>query len=124
MARSPIPQLIEDFHQMSPEEQRCFLDLVDPQPEPPAAEKASAKKKRTRSSSKSPRASNLAATLGKNLAQQREAATKDITGEADAPEPICDTCGNIAGYVDHFQPSPSYHPFTVKGIAQAAGVGD
>lgn len=72
---------------------------------------------------KSQRASNLAATLGKNLTQQREAVTKDAT-ETGAIEPICDTCGNVSGYVDHFQPSPAYHPFTVKGIAQAAGVGD
>jgi hypothetical protein len=89
------------------------------QPETPVK-----KKRKPRGDNKSQRASNMAATLNRSLAQQREAATKDITGESEPSAPICDTCGNLAGYVDHFQPSPSYHPFTVKGVAQAASAGD
>jgi hypothetical protein len=86
-------------------------------------EKASTKKRKPRGDSKSSRASNMAATLNRSLAQQHEAATKDITGESEPSAPICDTCGNLAGYVDHFQPSPSYHPFTVKGVAQTTAGG-
>lgn len=89
MARSPIPQLVEDFHQMTPEEQRCFLDLVDPQPEP-QMEKAAMKKKRTRTGSKSPRASNMAATLNKSLQSQKRVTT-----------PMCVACGNDPDHPDH-----------------------
>jgi hypothetical protein len=71
---------------------------------------------------KSRRASSMAATLGKNLEAQRLATTND--DDDSAPAPICDTCGNLADYEDHSKPSPSYHPFTVKGVAQAAGAGD
>jgi hypothetical protein len=34
-------------------------------------------------------------------------------------EPICKICGNEAGYTDHFQPSPNYHPF--ESPAKSAG---
>lgn len=50
MPRSPIPNLIELFHQLDPTEQKCFLELVDPQVEeaeteqPKPASKKAAKK--------------------------------------------------------------------------------
>jgi hypothetical protein len=54
MARSPIPQLIEDFNNMTPEERACFLDLVDPQPEKPEPEKKPVKRGRKASKSRAP----------------------------------------------------------------------
>jgi hypothetical protein len=128
--RSPLTETIFKVQGMityvrenlSTDEFMLFLDLLVPEPEP--VKEPVKKKRKPRGDNKSSRASNMAATLNRSLAQQREAATKDITGESEPSAPICDTCGNLAGYVDHFQPSPSYHPFTVKGVAQAASAGD
>lgn len=69
MARSPIPDLIERFHNLTPEERKCFLDLVDPQPEPEPAKQT--RKKRT---TKSTRASSMAAAIKKSLEQGKDAA--------------------------------------------------
>jgi hypothetical protein len=54
MARSPIPQLIEDFNNMTPEERACFLDLVDPQPDKPEPEKKPVKRGRKAGKSRAP----------------------------------------------------------------------
>lgn len=82
MARSPIPDLIERFHQMSPEERACFLDLVDPQPEPEPATKQTRKKRTT----KSARASGMAAAIKNSLQQGKQAAADD------EPKPNGDLC--------------------------------
>ena len=101
--RSPVTQLIEDFHNMSVEEQKLFLDLVDPQPEEQAKPKVKRKAK-----GKSARASQMSEQIKTNLGQR-------------AKEPICATCGNVEDYVDHSEPSPSYHPFEKSPTAQSAG---
>lgn len=104
--------------------------------------------KRTRKqAAKSPRASNMAAALKGRVGRQPApkctfivndvineqcGAVEDdeihdtayatshhfIMGPATRP-PICATCGNVEDYVDHSEPSPSYHPFTTS-IASAS----
>jgi hypothetical protein len=68
------------------------------------------KKAAKKSSSKSPRASGMAAALNRSLSQQRA-----------VTEPICATCGNVEDYVDHSEPSPSYHRFESSSSKAAAG---
>lgn len=69
------------------------------------------KKAGKKSSSKSPRASGMAAVIKRNLESQQRAVT----------EPICATCGNVEDYVDHSEPSPSYHGFESSSSKAAAG---
>jgi hypothetical protein len=104
--RSPITQLIELFHGLTPDQQALFLDQVDPQPD---EEEKPAKKTRKRSAGKSKRASVMAAALNKSLEGQRAASG-----------PNCTICGNEEGYQDHFQPSPHYHAFAAPKTAQSA----
>lgn len=127
--RSPLTETINRVQGMityvrenlSTDEYMLFLDLLVPELE--AVKTPATKKRKPRAGGKSPRASNMAETLKERREAQRQVTTGD--DDDSAPAPICDTCGNIFGYVDHFQPSPSYHLFTVKGVAQAAaGAGD
>jgi hypothetical protein len=106
MARSPITQLIELFHILTPDQQALFLDQVDPQPD--EAEKP-AKKARKKLTGKSRRASGMAAALNKSLEGQRA-----VSGTN------CTICGNEEGYRDHFKPSPHYHAFAAPKAAQSA----
>ena len=95
-----VMELNQRFSALDSEQQALFLDLVDPQPEEPAKPKPKRKAK-----GKSPRASSLA----------------DAIKPSPKPrEPICATCGNVEDYVDHSEPSPSYHAFQ---SAKAAGAG-
>jgi hypothetical protein len=117
MARSPITQLIELFHGLTPDQQALFLDQVDPQPD---EEEKPAKKARKKSAGKSKRASGIAETLGSNLAQRRRSTADDATGESQSSSPLCTACGHEQGYQDHFQPSPHYHAFAAPKTAQSA----
>lgn len=75
-----LMDLVQQFNDWRYEQRMIFLDLVDPQVEEPAPAKT-AKKKRVRAAgNKSARATGLAATLNKNLAQQRK--------------PMCAVCGS------------------------------
>lgn len=106
MARSTLTTMIQRIQALAdevmglpPEERAYFLDLIDPQ-----AEQAKRKPKR-KAKGKSARASSLA----------------DAIKPSPKPrEPICATCGNVEDYVDHSEPSPSYHAFQ---SAKAAGAG-
>jgi hypothetical protein len=109
MARSTLTTMIQRIQAlanevlgMPPEELAYFLDLIDPQ-----AEQAKRKVKR-RAKGKSARASQMSEQIKTNLSQR-------------AKEPICATCGNVEDYVDHSEPSPSYHPFSNSPTAQSAG---
>ena len=99
--RSPVTTLVTQFNSLNDAEQALFLDLVDPQPEESAKPKPKRKAK-----GKSARASSLADAI-KSSPKPRE--------------PICATCGNVEDYVDHSEPSPSYHPFEKSPTAQSAG---
>ena len=103
MARSPITQLIEDFHNLSIDEQKLFLDLVDPQPE----EQPKPKVKRKSKGGKSARASQMSEQIKANLNQR-------------AKEPLC-ACGNEEGFTDHAQPSPNFHEFQTAKVAGVDG---
>lgn len=117
MARSPITQLIELLHTLTPDQRALFLDLVDPQPD---EEEKPARKVRKRSAGKSRRASGIAETLNNNLQQRRRETANDVTGEDQPSSPLCTACGHEQGYQDHFKPSPHYHAFAAPKAAQSA----
>jgi len=96
-----LMDLVAQYESWSYEQRMVFLDLVDPQAEEPV--KARPKRK---AKGKSARAASLADAI-KSSPKPRE--------------PICATCGNVEDYVDHSEPSPSYHPFEKSPTAQSAG---
>lgn len=78
MARSPVTALLDQFHNLTPEEAKVFLDLVDPQPEPEPQVKQTRKKRTT----KSPKAQSLESVIAKT---PKVGADADAA-KADAPE--------------------------------------
>src|SRR6476659_6334290 len=78
--------LAEALYNMTDAERDLLVGSLQPQ-------KAATKRK---AKGKSARASSLADAI-KSSPKPRE--------------PICTTCGNVEDYVDHSEPSPSYHPF-------------
>ena len=120
MARSPIPDLIERFHQMRPEEQRCFLDLVDPQPEPELPAKKASKKGGPRSA----RASGMAAAIKSSIEQGKAAAHNAADADAKCVAIVPgseDVCGKSEnnGIHDQSLGYGGYHEFEA-GKAKAA----
>jgi hypothetical protein len=102
---------------MSLEEQKCFLDLVDPQPEPEATKKAS-KKRGPRSS----RASGMAAAIKNSIEQGKQASAS--TGQkctAMVPE-LNVVCGNTEdnGIHDPNGGYGGYHEFEGPKSKKAA----
>lgn len=106
MARSPVTEVLERYHALSEEQQKVFLDIVDPQVEP----EQPAKKPRKKRTAKSLKAQSL-----ENVIKSSHEARADSNGGADIePEdfgPRCGVCGHGEQYQDHFEPSPNYHPF-------------
>lgn len=47
-----------------------------------------------------------------------------IAGTAGNKPVLCSVCGNVEDYVDHSEPSPSYHVFAPTGQVAAAVGGD
>jgi len=91
--RSPITQLIQDFQNLTPDQQKVFLDLVDPQPEPQPVKRT--RKKRAAAPT------------------QQKRGLPEPVGALDEAEAKCGTCGNAESFQDHFKPSPNYHEFDV-----------
>lgn len=81
MARSPLTETYKRVEGMvhyvqenlSSDEYMLFLDMVDPQPD-----LAPAKKTRKKRTTKSPRASGMAAAIKNSLEQGKQAATDDV----------------------------------------------
>lgn len=73
-----------------------------------ALERSLAPKPRVTKSSSAPSAAKRSSR--KSGAQLSIANTEGETGNASTAE-MCGVCGNTEGYLDHFQPSPSYHKF-------------
>lgn len=68
MPRSPIPNLIVEFNSMTPEEQRCFLDLVDPQPDEQPEKKKTRKKREAKAEKRGlPQQTDAAATVAQKV---------------------------------------------------------
>lgn len=61
MARSPVTSMVEQYNALTEVEQKVFLDLVDPQPEP----EAPAVKTRKKRASKSAKAQSLSSAIAK-----------------------------------------------------------
>ena len=91
MARSPIPGMIEAFHQMTEEERKCFLDLVDPQPEPEAPAKRTRKKR--------------------SAAPAATAAKRGLPSIPDSARCAVEGCGQLSGHPNHDSTYLSSHPF-------------
>lgn len=104
MARSPVTNVVEQYNALSEVEQKVFLDLVDPQPEP----EAPAVKTRKKRASKSAKAQSLSSAIAKVPKVDTEA---DEAAERakEIISPKCNICGHPEDYQDHFQPSPNYH---------------
>jgi hypothetical protein len=116
MARSPITQLIELFHGLTPDQQALFLDQVDPQPN---EEEKPARKARKRSAGKSRRASGMAAAINKNLQRQHQSAELCTHVSEDGDDPA--TCGEPEGNGIH-DPAMGYrdyHPFAAPAQSAA-----
>lgn len=86
--------------------------------------KATGKKAGKKSASKSPRASGMAVQLKSRVNEQREAATKDITGES---EERCThslsygVCGRLPDHnIHHLETHPHHHPFVSVSDASTA----
>ena len=106
MARSPIIPVLEGFKTLTVDEQKIFLDLVDPQPEPEPATQT--RKKR----GPSKKAQSLSAAIAKTP-------KVDAENEPEVEGPMCGACGNAEGYQDHFPPSPHFHEFVVPKVKKA-----
>lgn len=111
MARSPITGMVEQYNTLTPEEQKVFLDLVDPQPDPEPAMKKSTKRRAGRS----PRAQSISNVLKPATGKASDAPLLTGTDEGKLDEPesgdLCGVCGHNEAYQDHFRPSPNYHEF-------------
>jgi hypothetical protein len=137
MARSPITQLIELFHGLTPDQQALFLDQVDPQPD--EVEKPAKRTRKPAIARKGGCAAcdyfksapihhdpNLAGYHVYQLAKSKRASgmaaaiNKSLEGQRAASGPNCTICGNEEGYQDHSQPSPHYHAFAAPKTAQSA----
>lgn len=100
MARSPIFPVLQGYHALTPEQQKIFLDLVDPQVEPIEAPKQTRKK----------RGPNKPRIAG--LPKPGSEAPKAEAGKPHLREgPVCTICYHTEDYEDHSRPSPHYHPF-------------
>ena len=132
MPRSPITGLVEQYNTLTPEEQKVFLDLVDPQPEAEPAAKQT-RKKRAR------RAEPLSEERRKNI-QKRGLPVVDVdSGDpSDLPRfmPLCAyvfpedgpvnaglRCGEpeANGVHDSTQGYAGYHEFEAPKAKKAAG---
>lgn len=141
MARSPLTETIARVNGMvryvqenlNPDEYDLFLDLCVPEPEPEAAKPV---KKKRKSSSKSPRASGMAAAINRNLRQRRdelpEQCAQELTngGTCAFPEDhlIHDPKGGYSGYHPFVSPAPSAAtPSSTNGVNKnvlTVGAGD
>src|SRR5689334_17710683 len=98
--RSPITQLIQDYQNLTPDQQKVFLDIVDPQPEPQPAKRT--RKKRAAASTQQKRG------LPETIATSTEAELK------------CGTCGNVRSHADHDRTYIKSHDFEPpKSVARA-----
>ena len=93
MARSPITDVVQAFNTLTMDEQRIFLDLVDPQPDEEEEQPEKPKRKRKKTS-KSPRASSI-----------QQAITGTSTGRGAMV--LCDF--EIDGKVCHGEPGDGIH---------------
>lgn len=128
-----IMPLVDRFNELEQEDQRIFLDMVDPLPdevEQPVPKKP--KKRGRKAGSKSPRAASIAGQvsgtvrqLNGGVSRLRCAAIVDDNG-GEMP------CGEYAdANVHHLQTYPNYHEFVPPAAVtkddhyaeQAAGVG-
>lgn len=119
MPRSPITGMVEQYNTLTPEEQKVFLDLVDPRPDPEPVAKQTRKKRGGRS----PRAQSISNAIKPATGKQSDAPL--LTGaneEIDEPESgdLCGVCAHNEAYQDHFQPSPNYHTFEAPKAKRAA----
>lgn len=105
----PLAAALKLVDQLSDDEKLTLHDYLRPERKasksPMPAQPAGGR------SSRKPRAGGQGAST---------AAGKDGAGGV-AKEPICVTCGNEEGYVDHSQPSPNYHAFETGKVAGAGG---
>lgn len=115
MARSPVTENVERFHQMTPEEQKVFLDLVDPQPELVVAKQT--RKKRARS----PRAESLSNAIAKT--PKVESGTDPCVYQyaKDGPSNPGMVCGELAnnGVHDETMGYAGYHEFEEPKVKKA-----
>lgn len=116
MARSPVTEVVKGYNALTEVEQKVFLDLVDPQPEPEVVVKT--RKKRT---TKSAKAQSLSSAISRAPKPQRgtdeaEPPKADINSNArcTAQVPTLDVpCGELETNRIHDQTAgyASYHPF-------------
>lgn len=93
--------LLETLRGLSEGEREQLVESLSPV-------KVVGKKRKPRTTTKSSRAASLAEQI-------------KSTGKASGDkEVICNTCGNYEDFVDHFKPSPHYHPFTPPSSAASA----
>lgn len=116
MARSPITPLVVEFQNLTPDEQKIFLDLVDPQPEPETSAKQTRKK---RGASK--KAQSLSSAIRGATGKMSGADANDDDGSDPTLLPtLCSACGNEENFTDHFKPSPNYHAFEAPKAKKAS----
>lgn len=117
MARSPITGMVEQYQSLTPEEQKVFLDLVDPQPDPEPAKKQTRQKR----GSRSPRAQSISNAIKPATGKPSDAPllSGNDEGADGESEALCGACGHIASYQDHFKPSPNYHEFDAPKTKKA-----
>lgn len=119
MPRSPIPDMIERFHNLTQEERKCFLDLVDPQPEPEPPAKQTRKKRTT----KSAKAQSLESAIKSSQEAKAEAPLVLDGTPCTATVPGLDVvCGETADKLIHDPQGgyAGYHPFEASAPAQPA----
>jgi hypothetical protein len=146
MARSPITQLIELFHGLTPDQQALFLDQVDPQPdekEKPAKKAREARMVREGCAAcdyfksapihhdpnlagyhvyqlaKSKRAAGMAAAINKSLQRQHQSAELCAHVSEDGDDPAA--CGEPegSGIHDPAMGYRNYHPFAASAQSAA-----
>lgn len=116
MARSPITDVVKAFNTLTMDEQRIFLDLVDPQPDEEEEQPEKPKRKRKKTG-KTPRASSIQQAIA-GTGKPAPVLCAHVSDNGDDPTTCHELQGNGVhdknlGYVD-------YHEFQAP-LASAAG---
>lgn len=125
VARSPITPMVAQFQSLTPDEQKIFLDQVDPQPEPtvPAKQKR-ARKKKVEAQKRGLPQSAATATID-SIADGVDIAPCTYQYPKDSPVNSGMICGDIAsnGIHDPAMGYAGYHEFEApKGKKKLAAV--
>lgn len=106
--RSPVTEVIERYNALTDEQQKVFLDMVDPQPEPEAPAKQTRKKR-----GRSPRAQSLASAVSRTPKAESNSDPCIYQYAKDSPVNAGMVCGELAssGVHDETMGYAGYHPF-------------